>query len=441
MQIWVGISTKDLTSLLHREIVLDAYPAGGSIKGTLPGFKTFESTGAVRIKAGSANNLPLITLADGRKFSGDCQLVSSTGKFQIISLGRAGIKGAPRYHGTLRVAAAPGNKNTLSLSLNLSLDSYLRGVLASEMPASYHAEALKGQALCARTYALHPRVPHDKDDVHVCDSYLCCQYFAGHAGSVDNRIEAAIVGTAGQILTYQQKPILALFSSNAGGHTEDYENCFSDPLSGAFPPPSLPYLRGVAEGDFSSFKGQPGSPDFLRYLYDNAARGEAFSPDNWTPKFHFSHSFSADSLEAHMHHTVEKLMSEKDSAPYVIPPPSHKFGHIKKFRVVKRGVSGCLIELAVETSTGNWQFKKELVIRKLFENPEAGVKRLNSARIFFGETFNNLGLLETLSVKGLGFGHGVGFQQTGAHGLAKFRGLNYRQIIAHYFKDVEIETT
>lgn len=439
MQIWVGLSTKDLTSLLHREIVLEAYPPGGTIKGSLPGFKTFEGHGAVRLKAGPAGGLPQITLADGRKFSGDCQLVSSSGKFQILSLSRAGIKGAPQYHGTIRVS---GSKNALTLSLNLSLDSYLRGVLASEMPASYHEEALKGQALCARTYALHPRVPHDKDNVHVCDSYLCCQYFAGHAGSVDRRIEAAIAGTAGEILTYQQQPILALFSSNAGGHTEDYENCFSDPLTGAFPPPALPYLRGVAEGDFSSFhKGQTNSAEFLRYLYDNAAQGAAFSPDNWTPKFHFQHRFSADSLEAHMHHTVEKLMAEKDSAPYVIPPASTKFGHIKKFKAVKRGISGCLIELSVETSTGNWLFKKELVIRKLFENPEAGVKRLNSARIFFAETYSHLGLLETLSVKGLGFGHGVGFQQTGAHGLAKYRALNYKQILAHYFKDVEIEKT
>ena len=53
------------------------------------------------------------------------------------------------------------------------------GVLQSEIPATYHIEAIKAQAIVARTYALNSRIDHAPDHCNVCDSFLCCQYFSG----------------------------------------------------------------------------------------------------------------------------------------------------------------------------------------------------------------------------------------------------------------------
>lgn len=432
MQIWVGITTKDLSTLSHRAIEVAA-PGGRLIVATLDGRHLFDSSSTVKCVL---NNGKIFTVApDGHKFDIPLIFTSSTGKVTLSSLSRAGAKGAPVYNGALRVEPIG---DSLRASLRLTLDGYLEGVLTAEMPASYHAEALKGQALCARTYALRPRISHDKDNVNVCDSFLCCQYFAGHGLALDARIKNAIDSTANQVIYYQDAPILALFSSNAGGHTEDYQNSFSDPVTGAFPPPPLPYLKGVPEGTYPGFSGKVGSEQFLRYLHSHAASmGISLCADNWTPKFHFSHTLSAAALESHMHHTVQQLKADKESSQFVVAPRGGVFGHIKKFVVQKRGVSGQAIELVVETSHGDWLLRKELVIRKAFAATHPGLSRLSSARIFFDHSYDQLGLLTQVKVGGLGFGHGVGFQQTGAQGLAR-QGMDYRRIIAHYFKDTQI---
>lgn len=429
MQIWVALSNHDLTTLDHREVALQA--AQLQIQNQA-GLKLPPLT-ALKI-AVKGKGLSF-TWAAGQLDSAVSSVIFAPSRaVTVTSLKRAGGKGAhPSYAGEIRVENLGGK---LRLSLRTDLDQYLRGVLESEMPASYHAEALKCQALAARTYALKPRLPHDRDHANVCDSYMCCQYFAG-LGPIDARIEKAVVETAGQVLTYANEPILALFSSNAGGHTENYENCFSDPLTNQFPPPALPYLKGVPEGKFTVAAG---SEEFVRYLYRTQAieKNTQFSADAWTPKFHFNVKLSADALEGHMHHVVEKLQAARDTAPFVIPPKSGKFGHIQRFDVLERGVSGVATTLNIKTSTGDWKIRKELVIRKAFANPDIKLARLNSARIYFTQETDHLNLLSALSIYGVGFGHGVGLQQTGAQGFAK-AGQNYRQILAHYFPGSNIE--
>ncbi|MFA7338824.1 MAG: SpoIID/LytB domain-containing protein [Candidatus Obscuribacterales bacterium] len=427
MQIWVAISNNDLTSLDHKEVLLE----GVSLSD-----KEGRVRGANRLRFSLENNQLRVTLPSQavQKLVGNQIVVAAKGPITVASIKRAGGKGEhPSYLGEIRVANLGGK---LRVSLRVSLDQYLRGVLTSEMPASYHFEALKCQALAARTYALKPRLPHDRDNANVCDSYMCCQYFAG-LGEIDERIERAVVSTAGQVLTYQGQPLLALFSSNAGGHTENYENCFSDPLTNEFPPQPLAYLAGRPEGKFTV---APGTEEFLRYLYQTSAlkHDTQFSMDSWTPKFHWRVRLSADALESQMHHVVEKLAAASDTAPFVIPPKSGKFGHIERIEVLKRGISGVAIAMSIKTSTGDWQIKKELVIRKAFANSEVKLARLNSARIFFSHETDDLKLLKNLNVYGLGFGHGVGLQQTGAQGFAK-AGYDYKKILGHYFPGSNIE--
>jgi peptidoglycan hydrolase-like amidase len=108
--------------------------------------------------------------------AGEQIILKAQGPITIASIKRAGGNSHPSYLGEIRVANLGGK---LRVSLRVGLDQYLRGVLTSEMPASYHPEALKCQALAARTYALKPRLPHDRDNANLCDSYMCCQYFAG----------------------------------------------------------------------------------------------------------------------------------------------------------------------------------------------------------------------------------------------------------------------
>lgn len=134
----------------------------------------------------------------------------------------------------------------------MPLETYLIGVIAAEMPASYHLEALKSQAVAARTRAvaqcfalggngctLHAGADICTDGTH-CQAYASLdkrkEKWGGEFSAYEARICQAIYDTQNQIMTYNGMPITILYHAVSGGHTEDVEEVFQQ---------SLPYLRGV----------------------------------------------------------------------------------------------------------------------------------------------------------------------------------------------------
>lgn len=442
MKLRVALTITDLTSLEHGQALVSS-PSGLTVSDDGTRVETIAPGQQVKfIVRGS--QLEVINVATGARFQSAKAKVSAKkgNSFFIDSIKRARAKGQERaeYRGdSLEIMPLKGH---LRLVLNLDLEQYLKGVLESEIPASYHPEALKAQAVAARTYALNPRLSHEKDDANVCDSYLCCQYFAGHKSIGSAKHTQAIEATAGEILQYGNKPILALFSSNAGGFTSNYVDCFSDPKTNAFPPPAISYLRAVEETanatpqEQSSANASELETRLKKFWHDSSHK----TFDSWSPHFKWSVRMPAQALEAHMHHELSLLLKDKETAPFVIPPKGGQFGHIKGFEVLERGVSGVAIKLAIHTSAGIWVVKKELVIRSAFKNKEIKLARLKSAKIFFDQEKDHLGLLSAVTVRGLGWGHGVGLQQTGAQGMA-LQGHGYRAILSHYFTNAQIDKT
>jgi len=119
----------------------------------------------------------------------------------------------------------------------LSLEEYLRGVVPGEMgPRTFPLlEALKAQAVAARTYAVAHQGDHAQEGYDLCDS-PSCQYYEG-AGAEHPLTDRAIRETAGQIAVYEGRPIDAMYHSTCGGHTED--------AAALFPQRAQPYLKGV----------------------------------------------------------------------------------------------------------------------------------------------------------------------------------------------------
>ncbi|MFQ5990852.1 MAG: SpoIID/LytB domain-containing protein [Nitrospiraceae bacterium] len=133
--------------------------------------------------------------------------------------------------GFLYVTVRDGN---LVVVNDIELEEYVFGVVPSEMNADWHVEALKVQAVTARTYALYRRMTngaHDYDLVATTKD----QVYRGRYG-VNGRVREAVRSTRGLVLTYQNAPILAAYSSTAAGPTEDARNVWSK---------ALPYLEGV----------------------------------------------------------------------------------------------------------------------------------------------------------------------------------------------------
>jgi stage II sporulation protein D len=144
------------------------------------------------------------------------------------------------YRGAVRVI--PTDKKLLAINY-VDLEQYLYSVLGAEMSPDFPAEALKAQAVAARTYALYRSQSTSKKLFDV-DGSQSSQVYRG-LSSEANTTQAAVNATIGQIMTYRGKPILAVFHAASGGHTENVEDVWSSPI---------PYLRGVPDYDL----GTPG---------------------------------------------------------------------------------------------------------------------------------------------------------------------------------------
>lgn len=262
----------------------------------------------------------------------------------------------------------------------LNIDEYLYGVVASEMPASFEIEALKAQAVVARTYTIYQIINNSgkHENADICDNYACCQAWiskeerlakweAEQAESNWNKILEAVNSTKGKIITYNGSPINAFFHSNSGGITESSVNIWGGI--------DYPYLKSV----------------------------ETSGEDGYT-------QYSSE-----VTYTKEDLLKK-----------------------VREKYSDCVIDYAQENAVAITELTSSGRVKTIkFGNKQiAGTE----ARTILGLKSTNF----TLEIKGenivfsvTGYGHGVGMSQTGADSLAK-NGAKYEEIIKHFYTNVEI---
>lgn len=139
------------------------------------------------------------------------------------------------YRGQVRlVTTAQG----IAVINEIDLEDYIAGVIGKEMPRTWPQEALKAQAVAARSFALYRR-SKQKNPLYDLVNTTKDQVYGGIDGEAEST-RAAVRSTAGQVLTYQGSVVEALFHANSGGHTENSEQVFSG---------VIPYLRGVPDFD------------------------------------------------------------------------------------------------------------------------------------------------------------------------------------------------
>ena len=129
----------------------------------------------------------------------------------------------------------------LTVINRVELEDYLYSVVGGEMPTSWPIEALKAQAVAARSYALHES-NRSGNRLYDLESTTASQVYKGIKSETRSTHEA-VNSTEGQVLTYGGKPILAVFHSSSGGHTENVEDVWSRPL---------PYLKSVVDYDHTA---------------------------------------------------------------------------------------------------------------------------------------------------------------------------------------------
>jgi len=171
-----------------------------------------------------------LVIRDGSK-----RLFTTAPPLRVDAAGGAALNvaGLGAYRGALELRPAGSGMNVINA---LGLESYVRGVVSAESPSAWPAEALKAQAVAARTYAITTRAGSISDGF---DQYADTrsQMYKGVAAERPST-DAAIAATAGQVVTYGGQPVTTYFFSTSGGKTENIENSFV----GSAP---KPWLKGV----------------------------------------------------------------------------------------------------------------------------------------------------------------------------------------------------
>lgn len=260
----------------------------------------------------------------------------------------------------------------------IEFDTYLYGVVSSEMPASYELEALRAQAVVARTYTIYQIANGKKhENADICDSSLCCQAWISKENRLArweenvreqywNKIVDSVDSTSGKYVTYQGAPINAFFHSNSGGQTELPSNVWGG---------SFPYLQIVSTSGEENYNG-----------YSSEVQ------------------VSKDELIQKMLEKYSNFQINFDEVNCIQILDLTESNRVKTMKIGNVSLSG-------------------VDVRKIFG--------LKSAKFVFEI------LQDAVKFTVTGYGHGVGLSQNGSDALAK-QGMNYEQIILYYYKDVEI---
>ncbi|MFC1546832.1 SpoIID/LytB domain-containing protein [bacterium] len=303
-----------------------------------------------------------------------------------------------QYRGEIELRIS--NKGITMINI-VNAEEYLYSVLSSEMMAWWPYEALKAQAIIARSYLFHKKKysqTHKNQGFDLCESQHC-QVYKG-ISSETKQTNRAVNATRGEILTYKNRVINALYHSNCGGHTQG-----SVELKGWY---DQPYLSPVFDGYSNTVF--PSTPFDLELWIKSKPIVYGNQPSlKYPPSFRWFRVIPA------------KIMQEKLNR-------TKKIGRIKKIIPIKKNSSGNLGYVKVIGTKGELHITKENQIRRLF-----GLGPLRSTLFWLETRFAKKNHPVEFIIYGGGWGHGVGMCQTGSAGMA-LKGFSYKKILSHYYK-------
>ena len=261
----------------------------------------------------------------------------------------------------------------------VNIDEYLYHVVSAEMPVDYEMEALKAQAVVARTYTIYKINNKKHDNADICDDSNCCQAWVSkdvrfsrweESKREENwkKIQDCVNSTKGLIITYNNEPINAFFHANSGGKTEIPVNVWGGT--------GLPYLQVVETA------GEEG--------YQQYNSEVELSNDDIINKLKAKY----EDIQIDFNNDEDiKILEYTDS------------GRVKTVKFGNHEIAGTEARTIFGLRSTNFEIQK------------------SDGKIKF-------------VVKG--YGHGVGMSQTGADSMAK-QGSTYDEIIKHFYVGVEIK--
>ena len=333
-----------------------------------------------------------------KSFSGPINITSLEPKeekspFYVLSLssGKGDFWNKERdraYRGDLEVTT---KDKTLTLINILSVEEYLYGVLSAEMSSKAHVQALRAQAVAARTFVFRNLRRHKQEDFDFC-SLVHCQVYQGISAQTPSTI-AAVRDTRGEVIVYRDRPIEVLFHAHCGG-------CLASDVFG-----KSDYLEEKTDS------------------FDLDIPNTASKEEDWFSDLPLTFCFEDKGSKFRW----QRVYDQEDF--------SIAFGKgledLKDVFLKEKGDCFHYKEIEVITSAGSKNLRGDLSIRNYFDHLRSSAFKIEMKLSAFGQP-------SMIFFWGAGFGHGAGMCQDGAVGMAE-AGYSWRQIINHYFPNTKIK--
>ncbi len=346
---------------------------------------------------------------------------------------RKGNRNTLGYSGSFRITRC---KDGYAVVNEVLIEDYLYGVVQSEMPAYFEKEALKAQAVCARTYIVaqlmqehYPQYDADVDD--------SVRFQAYNKAALDARVVEAVDDTKGLIIAKDNLPINAYFFSTSHGMTSGTE------IWGL---PALDYLQPARGNSDRALPDLFDEETFRTYISES-------DPEDYDASSGYYRWKATLDISSRLSEVKTLLQGIDEAHPeYVIIKDSHgqqttaaamnDWKEAQRLKVLERSSSGAVLRLLIAFSEGGVELSNENCIRQVL-----GVW-MGDLRDKDGNSLAANGMLpsvyfyvqpieEGIVLFGGGLGHGIGMSQYGADGYAK-QGADMEEILHFYYQGVEL---
>ena len=380
-----------------------------------------------------------------------------TGRIKLCNVNRN--QGPPSYRGQIELLRTPEG---IAVVNELPLEEYLYSVVPSEMPASYPLEALKAQAICARTYAYGHmlRAGYPQYGAHVDDSTSYQVY--NNITETDSAV-TAVKETYGQMILTAEGTVANTYyystSCGVGTTANIWKTAEAETLtylkSSRLNPESL-----VQEYDEAMTADSSGSvtetrmedlcdEDTFRNFIETSHKEDYETQEGW---YRWTYTVKeidvdrmAEVLKKRYEANGQQILTLKDDD--YISQNVKIFSKVKDLTIVKRGPGGVADELVIVTDKGTFKVISEYNIRAVLcdgvtkvvrqDGSEVAMPNLLPSAFFVIEPSHDKKNVVGYNIIGGGFGHGVGMSQNGAKNMA-LQGLCAEQILNFFYEGCEI---
>lgn len=326
---------------------------------------------------------------DARFQEGAVRVRAKKGEVTVSSLNRG--YGNPSYEGVIELRTTAEG---IAMINELPLESYLCKVVPSEMPSSYELEALKAQAVCARSYAYRQMegYGYPEYEAHVDDS-TAYQVYGNSAPS--ERTKEAVAQTAGEVVCCDGQIVTTYYYSTSCGRTTNTQ------------------AWGTAQSDAN------------RYLASVEVKGEEGDYERELPWYRWEAAVPVQTLS-----NLIGLNTGTD------------VGTLQSIDVLENGPGGVVVKIEAKGDKGSVIVETENKIRRALGGSGYQIKKQDGTEVNSGVllpsaffTIEKTG--DTFLIHGGGYGHGIGMSQNGANEMAKC-GKDYKEILTLFYQEVTI---